>query len=55
MLHFVFPAIYLQVNQLENKDKTHLLLENLIVGRKLMTRNNVFFFYSYRKMFKFSL
>jgi hypothetical protein len=41
--NFVFPTIYLQVNQLESQDQTHLLLNDSIVGRKLMARNNVLF------------
>ena len=43
ILHFVSLAIYFQVNHLENQDQTHLLLKDLIVGRKLMMRNSVLF------------
>jgi hypothetical protein len=43
MLYFIFIAIYLQVNQLEGNDQTHLFLNDSIVGRKLMMENNVLF------------
>ena len=43
ILHFVSLAIYFQVNHLESQDQTHLLLKDLIVGRKLMMGNDVLF------------
>jgi hypothetical protein len=43
ILHFVSLAIYFQVSHLESQDQTHLLLNDSIVGRKLMMRNSVLF------------
>jgi hypothetical protein len=43
ILHFVSLAIYFQVNHLGSQDQTHLLLKDLIVGRKLMMGNGVLF------------
>jgi len=43
ILHFVSLAIYFQVSHLKSQDQTHLLLNDSIVGRKLMMGNNVLF------------
>jgi hypothetical protein len=43
ILHFVSLTIYFQVSHLESQDQTHLLLNDSIVGRKLMMRNSVLF------------
>ena len=40
---FFSLAIYFQVNHLESQDQTHLLLKDLIVGKKLMMGNDVLF------------
>jgi hypothetical protein len=53
ILHFVSLAIYFQVSRLESQDQTHLLLNDSIVGKKLMM-GVVCFFDSYEKRFKFS-
>ena len=54
MLHLNFFSIYLQVNQLEKHDYTHLLLRDLDIGRKLMMRKRCVFFESYEKRSKFN-
>jgi hypothetical protein len=43
ILHFVSLAIYFQVSHLESQDQTHLLLKDLIIGRRLMMGNDVLF------------
>jgi len=50
ILHFVSLAIYFQVNHLKSQDQTHLLLKDLIVGRKLMMGNGVFFLLIWEKV-----
>jgi hypothetical protein len=48
--HFVSLVIYFQVNHLEIQDQTHLLLNDSIVGRKLMTGNDVLFLLIWKKV-----
>jgi len=43
ILHFISLAIYFQVSHLKNQDHTHLLLNDSIVGRKLMMGSGVLF------------
>ena len=48
--HFVSLVIYFQVNHLEIQDQTHLSLNDSIVGRKLMTGNDVLFLLIWKKV-----
>jgi hypothetical protein len=43
ILYFVSLTIYFQVSHLESQDQTHLLLNDSIVGRKLMMGSGVLF------------
>ena len=43
ILHFVSLVIYFQVSRVESQDQTHLLLNDSIVGKKLMMGSGVFF------------